>query len=375
MTRAVVLTARDRAAVAEAQRLLLSPLDYPTTGAWYQVAGRELKHLFGADKCGLFLPDVGGGGRMQFYSDEYTHQQVVDYPDRVEPFATRVRVWERMATFGAHAREELYRPVLAEFYASAYYNEWMKSIRAFDAIGLTVLPEPCRRPAFQTLAQLLLHHERERGTKFGPRGRALLDFLLPAFRAGVDAERRLRAVRADLGRLLDATGQALVVCGATGGVAHQTPAFTALLAAEPAGSPALRAGVVAVCRALGEPTAGPATRVVRGAGAAYALSGTHVTGVLAAGQPGGRAVLVSVARVGPPALPSPERLRERCGLTPAQARVALLLSEGHPDKDVAAALGVSVHTARRHAEAVLAKLGVHRRGQVAGALHAVLPAR
>jgi DNA-binding CsgD family transcriptional regulator len=278
-----------------------------------------------------------------------------------------------MASLGAHTRDELFKPVLAEFYGSAYYNEWMKSIRAFDAIGLTVLPDPRRRPAYETVAQLLLHHERERGARFGPRGRAILDLLLPAFRAGVDAQRRLHALRSDLGRLLDATGQALVVCGANGGVAHQTPAFTALLVAEPAGATALRAGVAAVCRALGDPEAGPAARVVSGAGTAYALSGTHVTGALAAGQPGGRAVLVTVARGGPPVLPSPERLRERFRLTPTQARVALLLGEGRADKDVAAALGISVHTARRHAEAVLAKLAVHRRGQIAGALHAVLP--
>jgi DNA-binding CsgD family transcriptional regulator len=383
VTRAVVLTASDRAALGKVQRHLLSPLDYPTTDAWYREASRELKRLLGADKCVLYLPDerpsdshdAGCGGRVRCYSEEYALHDLCAYPGGVAPFAARVRLWERMAALGAHERDELYREVLTEFYRSAYYNEWIRGMRAFDAVGLTAVVDPSRPPAFETEAQLLLHHERERGPRFGPRGRALLDLVLPAFRAAVDAERRLRAVRAELGSLLDATGQALVVCGATGCVVHQTPAFSALLAGEPAGALALRAAVTAICRALGQPAAGPAARLVDGAATAYALSGTHVTGTLAAGQPGGRAVLVTVTRVGPPALPETERLCERFGLTPAQARVARLLGEGRADKDIGAALGISVHTARRHAEAVLAKLGVNRRGQVAAALHAATSAK
>jgi DNA-binding CsgD family transcriptional regulator len=33
-------------------------------------------------------------------------------------------------------------------------------------------------------------------------------------------------------------------------------------------------------------------------------------------------------------------------------------------------LGMSVHTARRHSERVLTKLGIHRRSEVASKLHA-----
>lgn len=52
---------------------------------------------------------------------------------------------------------------------------------------------------------------------------------------------------------------------------------------------------------------------------------------------------------------------ERHGLTPRERQVAKLVSGGRSTKEVAAALGVSVHTARHHTERVFGKLGVHGR--------------
>ena len=59
-------------------------------------------------------------------------------------------------------------------------------------------------------------------------------------------------------------------------------------------------------------------------------------------------------------LPSQDDLRERFGLTPRQAEVTLLLAERYSNKEIAAALGVSVHTARHHVNAVLNQFGVSR---------------
>jgi len=52
------------------------------------------------------------------------------------------------------------------------------------------------------------------------------------------------------------------------------------------------------------------------------------------------------------------------GLTPREAEVAQLIADGASAKDVAAALGISVHTARRHTERVFEKLGVQSRVEV-----------
>jgi DNA-binding CsgD family transcriptional regulator len=59
-----------------------------------------------------------------------------------------------------------------------------------------------------------------------------------------------------------------------------------------------------------------------------------------------------------------ETLRERYGLTPREVRVASLVAARSGSREIAEALGISAHTARRHAEAVLRKLGVHSRADV-----------
>lgn len=57
-------------------------------------------------------------------------------------------------------------------------------------------------------------------------------------------------------------------------------------------------------------------------------------------------------------------LRQRFRLTPRQAEVALLLANRRTNKEIARELGIARHTARRHTEAVLRKLGVHDRNDV-----------
>ena len=61
-------------------------------------------------------------------------------------------------------------------------------------------------------------------------------------------------------------------------------------------------------------------------------------------------------------------LVQRFGLTPQEARVALMLADQLSNRDVAARLGVSVHTARHHTERVLAKLQIHSRYDVRRAI-------
>lgn len=63
-------------------------------------------------------------------------------------------------------------------------------------------------------------------------------------------------------------------------------------------------------------------------------------------------------------------LRDRFGLTPRQARVVSLLDAGLGSRELARVLGISVHTARRHSEAVLRKMGVHSRREIRSRLQA-----
>jgi DNA-binding NarL/FixJ family response regulator len=67
-------------------------------------------------------------------------------------------------------------------------------------------------------------------------------------------------------------------------------------------------------------------------------------------------------------LAADELLRDRHRLTPREADVARLLALGKSNAEIAAALGISEHTGRRHTEQVLAKLGVRSRAAVAAAI-------
>ena len=61
---------------------------------------------------------------------------------------------------------------------------------------------------------------------------------------------------------------------------------------------------------------------------------------------------------------SPQSLRAVYGLTAREVRVASLLDAGARNREIAESLNISLHTARRHAESVLRKLGVHSRSEV-----------
>lgn len=60
------------------------------------------------------------------------------------------------------------------------------------------------------------------------------------------------------------------------------------------------------------------------------------------------------------------RLAETYGLTPRQQDTARCLLDGLSTRDVAARLGISINTARRHCEAVLSRTGARRRGELNG---------
>ena len=79
------------------------------------------------------------------------------------------------------------------------------------------------------------------------------------------------------------------------------------------------------------------------------------------------AILVLLERVTPEPW-SDAALRARFRLTPREVVVARLLAERRGAREIARALGISVHTARRHTEHVYDKLGLRSRGAVAEAL-------
>lgn len=65
-------------------------------------------------------------------------------------------------------------------------------------------------------------------------------------------------------------------------------------------------------------------------------------------------------------------IRKNTDLTPREAEVAVLLAQRKSSHEIARALEFTIHSARRHTEQVLLKLGIHSRRDVGDALSARL---
>src|SRR5262249_29089062 len=113
-------------------------------------------------------------------------------------------------------------------------------------------------------------------------------------------------------------------------------------------------------------------RDLRTEAARYRVGATCLTaGIEATGARGQPPIHVSITRV----VPRPrtdEELRTAYALTTREVHVARLLAAGQRSAEIAASLGISVHTVRRHTEQVLHKLGVQSRSAVGAVILEVI---
>jgi DNA-binding CsgD family transcriptional regulator len=338
--------------IAATSRVMLAPLDYESIGDWQRATNESIKALLGADKVSFLLPLPDG--RLEVYSDEFSRATMHNYDTSVLPLADRRwGVRRRRISLGTWNRELLYGRHLRAMYSSVYWNEFLRPLRAFDAIGLTV---PAAADGGDVT--LYLHHERPRGPRFGDDGFRTLRALHPSFRAGVKSALALMTYRRSLGAVLDAIDVAVVLGNDAGCALHRNAAFGRMLAAaSPQDRPHVEAAVLRVLRS----SRMPATHEVEIGGARYGMTVSFATaGQLARGD----VVLVTVERRAARG-PEAAATRGRITLTAREAQVADLLAQGLRNADVAGSLAISTATARHHTEHVMAKLGVHSRAAIA----------
>jgi DNA-binding CsgD family transcriptional regulator len=221
-------------------------------------------------------------------------------------------------------------------------------------------------PGYAYLAML---RDKYQDPPFDARSRALLRFVLPAFRAGVQTYLQLAADRAMLGSVLDASDKRLLLCDGRGFTVHASAALDRTLAADPEHL-AIARTMEHLARATAE-LRGKGSHAVRGLERSGEQVLTTVRGhyrlcASLAGE-GGQApsgVLVLLEPLFREPLEDGE-LRDRSGLTSQEIRIARLIADGLRNREIAARLGISPHTARRHTERVLGKLGIASRAQVA----------
>lgn len=200
--------------------------------------------------------------------------------------------------------------------------------------------------------------------------------LKAALESSIHASRRLLQLRAQLGQLMDTLAEGLAVFDLAGQPIHQNAAFTRLLAEEPERERILAAmrSIVHSLAAVERPGGGahashalqPAWRELRTEQGRYWLRGSTLGESLLGNSP---VVVVAVERTSSAPL-SDSALQQQYRLTRREIDVARLLAQGRANDEIAEDLGISTHTARRHTESVLSKLGVHSRGAAGAKLKA-----
>lgn len=349
---------------------LLSPLDCDGVAAWRTKVRHTVQALLGADSSVSLLQIPG---EPAFEADDV--RPLIDYGLHYHQF-DRVNKYRDLGTVAftwdviGHLWE---RPSRDVWLRSEFYNDWVCKNRLCQPRGLNVALPPGQPmlgpPAGEDVAALYLYQDAERPSIERERQLALLRVLLPAFQAGAYIALRV-GVRGAIESVLAALPEGVVVFDGRLHVMYRNAAMRELVTEdpEPAAIEQAAGQLGRSVLALGGRTAksrlpelaGPGSRALRTSTEAYCLRGALVApGVFGIGP----AAIVVVERT-TPGRRSLDALRARFGLTPRELLVSRLLTEGRSNHDVAHALGVSIHTARRHVEHVLLKLGVHSRAAV-----------
>lgn len=177
---------------------------------------------------------------------------------------------------------------------------------------------------------------------------------------------------------LEATGRAVLALDSAGRVAVQSPGAEALLGgrvqlsdghlaiAEPAAQRGLSSLVAAALRHdPARPGPLPPPLIMRRASGRF----LHIDVWPIAGSAGGRiSVLLLLRETEGDAALRGELLRERFGLTRAEARLALAIADGAGLGAAAERLGIQMSTARAHLKSVFLKTGTHRQAELVALL-------
>lgn len=358
------LSGSDLVLLETALTTALSPLDHERLEDWGAAILATWRPLLTADQAffgyGLdgTITTVGDGSHTAEAGRAYAeHFWTVD-----------PGVMERRKALGleVYHRDQIYDR--STFFKVEIGADWCAPNRLFDAMAVSV------EMGTNFPADLHFYHDSETGRPFGERGTAILRLLLPAFKAGLETRRRLGQYRAQLEGVFDAAAQGYAVFGMNGEMLHENPSLALLLAHEPerdrlrASMRTLAAGFATLARrargraGLAVTDLAPATfREYQTAAGRYRVRASLLADGLI-----GREACILVALEPPERRPlSDEDLKSRYRLTQREIQVARLLAEGKATSEVAAALGVSSHTARHHTERVLSKLGVSSRAAVA----------
>lgn len=362
----LLLSAADRAQLARASQALLSPLGHAHVDGWRAAVNRELRQVIGADSVGFLLPVADAA---PVFSEEHAPEVLARFPELVPPaLGDGTPIWQRALELGVATLDTAYGRDAGLYYGSAYYNEYARPGGAAQTLSASMPVGEGATPL--GAASVQLWRDASTHARFGEREVAMLQLLEPAFRAGVEGWMRFGREGVALMRTIDLLDQAVVACDARGRAVHATGAVERLLRDDP-DREVVRTAVGQLAQQLRIARGGAGVEGVASARrelatrcARYVL---HCCLEPAGGAQGDPLLLVSLRRETPRRRVA-EELRVAFSLTPAEAQVARLIADGKRNAEIAAALGISEHTAKRHTERVMAKVGARSRAEVGARL-------
>jgi len=347
--------------IRHALEVILRPEDAEDTDDYRRRVLGVIKDLTGADR-GASLVYVES---KPSWVTDYPLAPLANYEVRFESVAPGVEMLERQVTLGVHQRDDLWLPVCATFYETAYFCDYLTKLRAFDGMGVTWRKGGGHSK--KNVAQLMVHHASTTGRRFESRERAILQLLSPALESGL--ANALHGAGGIVG-IVESLEVAALLIDPKGRILHSSPAARTLFSSTPGVeadvSQALMAALTGWSSSgLEDATpAGPAIVSVPIGGRRAGLRLTRTS----LGGDRGTGYLVTMPTPGDDT--DLERLASAKGLTPRQVEIAVLLSRRRRSREIAAHLGISVSTVRRHEEQVFARLDVRKRTDVERALRA-----
>jgi DNA-binding CsgD family transcriptional regulator len=338
--------------------LLHTPLDMEPS-LWRAAVTKSLTALLGADAAACLFWDHGG---LTLHTDGLEPGAVDDY---LEHFCHVDHGMQRRDALGLGlwCRQLLWeRDALLR---SEYFNEFAKPHRLFDSVGLSVDLDDV--PAY---LRIVLIFRRGPSWSEDPVSRlAVLQPVLPALRSALRMQLGFRPWLGLTSALLDKTGERTMVFSLDGRELYRSARLRRTLDEDPCRERLVERmrltaqGIASASRTV------PATQLselhrlgssrqdVEGASGRYraraCLIGREVLGAEAV-------VLVTLNRISSDP-PSCDALHAQYGLTPREIDVARLLVQRMTNREIAAELGISTHTARHHTESVLLKTHVTSR--------------
>lgn len=359
---ALRLSSAEVGALEQANTVLLAPFAYESSDSWRRAAARAVEVCLGGDGSSFALPVAGETMIAATPEISSALEAILPPPEwivrglveRRRELQLSVTDWDELFDANVVRRTPFYHEVVRP-------QGLLAPVVMMRDTGVGALP-----------AALSVYFASERAAdKHAPRRKELLRLLFPAFFAGLSTYLAFRHNRAALVALAEDAATGVLFFDDRGALKRENVFFQQLMCCEPARDRVRAESARVVREVLHSPAVTGLARGIRRAHSTVRTAAAHyriaATFLEAEWSYETVTAVVLVDRIEGKAADA-RYLAEQFSLTQREIEAAQLLRSGMSSRQIAADLGISVNTARRHIERILLKLDVHNRTAAAAKL-------